>query len=218
MEVSDKYRDTKEFYQKRGLSGRVGFGQRPAVIVIDFVKGFTDPRSPLAGNLQREMEETVRILREARKVGAPIFYTTVAYQPDLSDAGVWKKKVPSAKWLVQGSEWVELDPILERQPEEPVITKKYASAFFGTDLISRLVSRRVDTLIVTGCTTSGCVRATVMDAVNYGLHAIVPAEAVGDRAELPHEANLFDIDAKYGDVVTVDDVITYLSGLPQQYP
>ncbi len=120
-------------------------------------------------------------------------------------------KVPNLRSLVSGTRWVELDPRLQRQPGEIVIRKKYASAFFGTGLQSMLTAAGNDTVIITGCTTSGCVRATAVDAMQFGFHAIVPPEAVGDRAQAPHEANLFDIDSKYGDVVPLPVLLDYLT-------
>jgi nicotinamidase-related amidase len=125
---------------------------------------------------------------------------------------VWRKSM--LRLLTLGSELVDLDPHLNRSPEDLVIVKKYASGFFGTYLASTLTMRAVDTVIVTGCTTSGCVRATVMDALAHGFRPIIPIEAVGDRAQEPHEANLFDIGSKYGDVVSTQEVIDYLDRLP----
>lgn len=209
----NSYDEIRRFYSQRGLAGRVGFGERPAVVAVDYILGFTDTTSPLSGDLEGPLGETIRILDVARHHAVPIFFTTVEYDPSLKDAGLFLKKVPSLKWLVAGSRWVELDPRLGRRPGEIVIKKKYASAFFATDLASLLATQGVDTLIVTGCTTSGCVRATVVDALQYGLHAIVPVEAVGDRATVPHQANLFDMDAKYGDVVRAKEVLGYLEGL-----
>ena len=203
--------DVKKLYIERGFSQRVGYGEHPAVIVVDFLVGFTDTESPLAGDLEAPLQETLRILDAARGVGVPIVFTTIAYDPSMKDAGLFPLKVPSLKWLVEGSRWVELDPRLNRQDGETVVSKKYASSFFGTDLAAQMTSQNVDTLIITGCTTSGCIRATVVDALQNGFRAIVPREAVGDRAEGPHEANLFDIDAKYGDVVSVDEVLAYLA-------
>jgi len=210
-----QFDDVRKFYSARGLAGRVGFGSSPAIVVVDYIIGFTDSASPLSGDLDQPLAETLRILAAARRVDIPIFFTTVEYDPSLKDAGLFLKKVPSLKWLVTGSRWVELDPRLGRRPGEILLRKKYASAFFGTEFATLLRTVAVDTLIVTGCTTSGCIRATVTDALQHGLHAIVPAEAVGDRAQLPHEANLFDIDGKYGDVVNVEDVLHYLAALPK---
>ena len=199
-------------YSNKGFGQKIGFGNSPALLVIDFIRAFTNEETPLGGNFHYQLQQTKRILTEARRVCVPIIFTTVAYEPDLKDAGLWAKKMPLEK-LIAGTAWVEVDPILERRPEEPIITKKYASAFFGTDLISRLNIGRVDTAIVTGCTTSGCIRATVVDGVSYGLRMMVVEQAVGDRAELTHQVSLADMDAKYGDVVSVDSVLHYLRGL-----
>lgn len=209
MQISDELSKVMEFYGTKGMGGRVGFGQRPAVLVVDFVLGFTDEKCPLGANLKKELESCLLILREARRAKLPIIFTTAGYEPHLKDAGIWSKKTPSAL-LVLGSKWMEVDPILERQPDEPLVIKKFASGFFGTNLINLLTTQGVDTLIVTGATTSGCVRATVVDALQYGFRAIVPKEAVGDRASLPHYVNLLDMDAKYADVVSVDEVLEYL--------
>jgi maleamate amidohydrolase len=147
----------------------------------------------------------------ARKSGTPIVFTVVAYDPNIpGDGGLWPEKAPTLLELKVGSELVELDPRLHRAPEDLLLVKKYASAFLGTPLASTLVSRGVDTVVVTGCTTSGCVRATVVDALSYGFRPIIPQEAVGDRAQEPHDANLFDMDSKYGDVVPLSDALAYL--------
>jgi maleamate amidohydrolase len=201
---------TKALYGARGFAGRVGFGKHPAILIIDLIKAFTEVGSPLAADLSSQITAAVELLRVARRAGVPIVFTTVEYDPSLKDAGLFVRKVSGLKWLVTGSPWVELHPALNRKEGELIVKKKYASAFFGTDLASFLATQRVDTVIVGGCTTSGCVRATVVDALQYGLHAIVPREAVGDRAQAPHEASLFDIDMKYGDVVDLQEVLDYL--------
>jgi maleamate amidohydrolase len=217
--MNDKvYDEIRTFYGQRGFAGRVGFGEKPAVIVLDFILGFTDAASPLGGKLDEALSETVRILEMARASGVPVLFTTVEYDSTLKDAGLFPKKVAGLKWLVAGSRWVELDPRLGQRPGELLIKKKYASAFFGTGLATLLATQGVDTLVITGCTTSGCVRATAVDALQHGLHTIVPREAVGDRAELPHEANLFDIDAKYGDVVSVEETRSYLAHIGSGQP
>jgi len=214
MKIPDQYKETFDLYLKKGLAGRVGFGQRSALIVIDLICAFTDPRSPLASNMDSQIQAINRLLELARDRQVPIIFTKVAYDVNLQEAGIWIRKIPSSDWLVEGSEWVEIDQRLHRRPNEMVLVKKYASCFFGTDLATRLINRGIDTLIITGCTTSGCVRATAIDSCSYGLHTIVVQEAVGDRAELPHIANLFDIDAKYGDVVSLEEALKYLSSLP----
>ena len=152
---------------------------------------------------------------EARRVGVSVIFTRVAYEPDLKDAGVWAKK-ESVELLKIGTVWVEIGHILERNPDEHIITRKYASAFFGTDLISRLNADRVDTIIVTGYATSGRVCATVVDGVSYGFRMIVVEQAVGDRSKLAHQIGLADIDAKYDDIVSIDSVLRYLGSLSKQ--
>lgn len=205
-------RDVASLYRSRGFLGRVGFGERPAVVVVDVIVGFTDQRSPLAADFDGEVTAIRRLLAAARAAQAPIAFTTVAYDRQGREAGFFVKKVPALRVLVRGTRWVDLDPRLARRPSEPLYEKQFASAFFGTSLASYLTARRVDTLLVTGVTTSGCVRATVVDALQYGFRPIVPRECVGDRAPGPHEASLFDIESKYGDVVGVAEAIAMLRG------
>lgn len=203
--------DVDEFFRARGFGGRIGFGIRPAVLVIDLVNAFTDPSLPLGAPLDTEIEQTLRLLEAARETGAPVFFTSVAYDSsDLADAGVWAAKMAGLMTLRAGTPEVEVDARLGRRPDEPVIVKKYASAFFGTDLLTRLNALRVDTVVLTGCTTSGCVRATAVDAVQNGLRPMVVREAVGDRAQAAHEQSLFDLQAKYADVVSVEEAVEQL--------
>jgi maleamate amidohydrolase len=211
-EAALEYTRLRKEFQDKGFGRRVGFGERPALLAVDFITGFTDLRSPLAGDLDSQLAATNTLLEPARATGIPVIFSTVAYDAELQEAGIWIRKIPANGTLVEGSEWVEVDKRLNQRPNETTLVKKYASCFFGTDLAARLISRRVDTLIITGCTTSGCVRATAVDACSYGFHTIVVEEAVGDRAALPHAASLFDIDAKYGDVVGLDEACSYLEG------
>ena len=185
------------------------------LLVVDFQLGFTAPeQSPLAGNLDAELAATNRLIAAARTKDVAVIFTVVGYDPHRQDdAGLWPHKVPSPRLLTLGNTLVELDPRLDRQDHDLVIVKKYASGFFGTYLASTLAMKAVDTLVVTGCTTGGCVRATVMDALAHGFRPIVPSEAVGDRAQEPHDANVFDIGAKYGDVVHAGDALDYLERL-----
>jgi maleamate amidohydrolase len=208
--------DKHAIYQHAQLGHKLGYGKRPAIVVVDFQIGFTAPeRSPLAGNLDAEVAATNKLIAAARKNNVPVIFTVVGYDPHRQDdAGLWPEKAPSLRLLKLGSELVDLDPRLNRSPEDLVIVKKYASGFFGTYLASTLTMKAVDTVVVTGCTTSGCVRATVMDALAHGFRPIIPIEAVGDRAQEPHEANLFDIGSKYGDVVPTQEVIDYFDRLP----
>ncbi|SDY69322.1 Nicotinamidase-related amidase [Modestobacter sp. DSM 44400] len=210
----EEYARLRQEFREKGFGRRVGFGQRPAILVVDLITGFTDLRSPLAGELDSQLAATNALLEPARAADIPVIFSTVAYDAELQEAGIWIRKIPANSWLVEGSEWVQVDGRLAQRAHETTLVKKYASCFFGTDLAARLVSRRVDTLIITGCTTSGCVRATAVDACSYGFHTIVVEDAVGDRAALPHAASLFDIDAKYGDVVGLTDALDYLTSLP----
>ncbi|GAA1096005.1 N-carbamoylsarcosine amidohydrolase [Tsukamurella spumae] len=211
----EEYERLRADFQAKGLGGRTGFGQRPALLVIDMIRGFTDIRSPLAGKLDSQLRATQQLLADARDGDVPVIFSTVAYDANLQEAGKWIRKIPSISWLVEGSEWVELDERLGRRENEMLLVKKYASCFFGTDLAARLISQGVDTVILLGCTTSGCVRATAVDACSYGFHTVVVEEGVGDRAELPHLASLFDIDSKYGDVVNLEDASAYLHHVRQ---
>lgn len=203
--------ETEATYQRAGFTGRLGFGRRPAVCVVDFQLGFTDPsRSPLAADCSSEIAVTRNLLAAARAAQVPIFFTVIAYTPSLLDGGLWVQKVPSLGVLQLGGPLAEVDPRLELRADETVIVKKYASAFAGTPLTSLLTARGVDTLITVGCTTSGCVRATVVDAVQNGFRPLVVPSACADRARGPHEANLFDMGSKYADLVAPAEVEDYL--------
>jgi nicotinamidase-related amidase len=194
-----------------GFHGRLGFGQRPALIVIDVNRGFTDPASPLVCDLDSVVEAIARLLDEARAAGVPVVFTTVSYdEGGKHTAAAFIDKIPALATLEAGSPWVEIDPRIASRVGEPVLNKLFASAFFGTALSSFLAANGCDSLIVTGASTSGCVRATVVDAIQHGYRPVVPREAVGDRNPEAHAANLYDIDTKYGDVVSVDDVIPHL--------
>jgi maleamate amidohydrolase len=194
-----------------GFHGRAGFGSRPALIVVDVNLGFTDPESPLVCDLEDVVMAIQRLLREMRRAGFPVVYTTVSYtEGDQRTAAAFIDKVPALRTLEAGSRWVEIDPRIAPVQYEPVLNKLFASAFYGTALASFLAANGCDSLIVTGASTSGCVRATVVDALQHGYRPIVPREAVGDRNPAAHEANLYDIDAKYGDVVSVDEVVAHL--------
>ena len=207
--------DKRSIYNRSGLGHRIGYGKQPALLVVDMQIGFTAPeRSPLAGNLDAQVAAINKLIPAARKNGVPIVFTVVGYDPKVpADGGLWPEKAPSLLELKLGSELVELDPRIQRAPEDLLLVKKYASAFLGTTLAATLVTRGVDTLVVTGCTTSGCVRASVVDALSHGFRPIIPHEAVGDRAQEPHEANLFDMDRKYGDVVPLSDALAYFEEL-----
>jgi maleamate amidohydrolase len=204
-------REDEEFFRQRGFGQKLGFGERPALIVIDMIKAFTNPAMPLGANLDREITATKPLLEAAHERGIPVIFSTVIYDdPELKDAGIWGLKMKGSLTLKAGTEAVEVDPRLGMQPGDSLLVKKYASCFFGTDLISRLMSRQIDTLVITGCTTSGCVRATAVDAVQNGVRPMVVREAVGDRSQAAHEQSLFDLNAKYADVVSLDETLQYL--------
>lgn len=197
-------------YRRRGLAAEVGFGRRPAIVVVDLIVGFTDPASPLGSDLDGVVAATARLLGAGRTAGVPVSFTTTVYGPDCRDAGFFLRKVPALEILQYRSKWVEVDARLGRLPQETLVEKKYASAFFGTPLASTLAVLGVDTVIVAGATTSGCVRASVVDALQHGFRPIVPRPCVGDRSPEAHEANLVDIQGKYGDVKDLDEVLAYL--------
>ena len=208
--------ETREIYERARLGQSVTLGARPAVLVVDFSRGFTDPESTMGSELTREVEATNRLLAAAREREIPVIFTSIGFEPNLKDGSLWLEKAPGLGELIIGSKWVEIDPRLERRDEETVILKKGASAFFGTNLPSILVSQGVDTIIMCGATTSGCVRATAVDLLQYGYPTLVPRECVGDRAQAPHEANLVDIQAKYADVVSVEDALAYIESVSRK--
>ena len=193
------------------LTARLGFGDRAAVLVVDFIRAFTDPASPFGAPLDSELASTRRLLDAARAAGSTVLFTSVAYdEPDAADAGLWARKVPASVHLRSGTPAVELDDRLGREPGEALVVKKYASAFFGTDLATRLTTAGADTLLVAGCTTSGCVRASAVDGLQHGFRVIVVRECVGDRDAAAHTQSLADLDRKYADVVPLDEALAHL--------
>jgi maleamate amidohydrolase len=209
-------RQAREIYARAGLGESVTLGSRPAVLVVDFSCGFTDPGCPLGADLGAEVEATKHLLDAARAKGLPIVFTTIGFEPNRKDAGLWMQKAPTLGELQLGGPWVEIDPRLERRDDETVVLKKGASAFFGTNLAAILVTQGVDSVILCGATTSGCIRATAIDLLQHGYPSLVPRECVGDRAQAPHEANLFDIQAKYADVVPLELALEYVESVPER--
>jgi maleamate amidohydrolase len=194
---------------------RMGFGKKPAVLVIDLLQGYTLPGAPLyAPGVVKCVKEVPALLKVARRKKVPVIHTRVLYNPtNFEDGGAWIRKAPVLKALVPGNKYAEFCPDVRPPKGETVIVKNYASCFFGTSLAATLTAMGVDTVIITGCTTSGCIRASAVDAVQNGFRPIVVRECVGDRHDGPHEANLFDINAKYGDVVSRAETIQYLESL-----
>lgn len=203
-----------DFFTQRGFGLTIGFGHRPAVLVIDMIRAFTNPDTMLGANLDAQIEATQNLLSIARARSIPVIFSTVSYDDvDLKDAGIWALKQRGVMDLRTGTPEVELDQRLQRMPSEGWLVKKYASCFFGTDLSSRLLSQGIDTLLIAGCTTSGCVRATAVDALQTGFRAMVVRECVGDRSKSAHDQSLFDLHAKYADVVGLGETCAYIENL-----
>jgi maleamate amidohydrolase len=203
-----------EFFRQRGFGQKLGFGQRPALLIVDMAKAFTNPAMPLGAKLDSQIEATQLLLRAARDRDAPVIFSTVSYEDEnLKDAGIFGMKQKGSATLRAGSEGVQIDSRLDFRKTDSLLVKKYASCFFGTDLVSRLLVCQVDTLIITGCTTSGCVRASAVDACQIGFRPMVVREAVGDRSQAAHEQSLFDLNAKYADVVSLEETLQYLNSL-----
>jgi nicotinamidase-related amidase len=190
-------------------------GPRPALIVIDFVNAYVTPGSPLYADFEAPRLAAVQLLGACRRQGVLVVHTDVAYQPDGVDGGVFFKKLPALRCFDKRAhpELVGFASGLQPLPGEIVISKQYASAFFGTSLASTLVANHIDTLLIAGVTTSGCIRATAVDCCQHGFVPLVVRDAVGDRATGPHEANLFDLQAKYAEVVSLKRAQDYLASL-----
>lgn len=202
-------------YRTGGFMQRLEFGQHPALLIIDFVKAYLLEDSPLFGGegIRTALRGAVALLGAARSAGIPIVHTNVAFQPGGRNGGVFFRKVGALQCFAADSahpERAEFAVGLEPSAGETLITKQYASAFFGTTLASTLTSLGVDTLIIAGVSTSGCVRATGVDCCQHGFVPMVVRDAVGDRAPGPHEANLFDLQAKYAEVVGLSEARAYL--------
>jgi len=198
--------DDRAIYRSQGFAHRLGLGVAPALVIVDFVVGFTDPAHFGGGNICPAIRRTVALLQLARARSWPVAHTRVVYADDGADAGVFASKVPSLRRLTEASPLSQTVPELAPAPGELLIRKRQPSAFFQTGLASWLGYRRVDTLFVAGCTTSGCVRATVVDACSHDLRPVVVTDCVGDRAIGPHEASLFDMGQKYADLMALDAV------------
>jgi nicotinamidase-related amidase len=204
-----------EVYARAGFGAVVRRGVRPAIVVVDLTYGFTDPAAPTGAELSGVVGATAELIEAGRPAGVPVVFTTIGYTEAEAggDAVAWLTKAPGMRVMREGSRAAALDERLPVEPGDHVVVKKGASAFFGTSLAALLSGLRVDTVLVCGATTSGCVRASAVDAVQSGFSVLVPRQCVGDRAQGPHEANLFDIQAKYGDVIDVGDAVGYLRGL-----
>lgn len=206
----------EEFFKQRGFGMRIGFGERPALLVVDMLKAFTNPAMMLGANLDAQIEAHQPLLAAMHDLNLLVLFSTVVYDDaDLKDAGIWALKQKGVTTLKAGGDGSEVDQRLDYRKSDSQLMKKYASCFFGTDLVPRLMAHRVDTLIITGCTTSGCVRASAVDACQNGFRPMVVREAVGDRSAAAHAQSLFDLDAKYADVVSLEETLQYLRKLKQ---
>jgi maleamate amidohydrolase len=202
--------DLRENY-KGVYENKLGFGRRPALVLIDFVQAYFDRSCELYANVENALESAIRIRNAARAANIPIIYTNVVYHKHALNGGRFFQKAKPLRAFLEGSPLGSWPQGLVVRDDELVISKQYPSAFFGTSLASTLVAWGTDTLIITGLTTSGCVRATCVDACSHGFVPIVVEEACGDRHEAPHRANLFDMNAKYGDVVHENEAIAYIA-------
>ncbi len=196
---------------KSGFGGALAVGQRPALLVVDFQRGFTDPSlSPLASSCEAAIEATNRLIAAIRPHG-PVIFTVCSYSASLQDAGLWHQKCSSLATLMRGTAACDLDPGLEAEAHDLIIEKTQASAFFGTPVAGILTSMGIDTLYVAGCTTSGCIRASVVDALQHGFSPFVVKESCTDRSQQQHDSNMIDMQDKYAEVIDLETAINYLS-------
>lgn len=209
--------DLDQNYARAGYHARQAWGKRPALVLIDFAKAYFDPDAPLYGGegCQIALENSAILADAARAAGVPVVFTEVKYTPGGSDGGAFYAKVPALSCFDAGAATQELAPPLELKENDILITKQYPSGFFGTSLASTLHFMKVDTLLLCGVTTSGCVRATCIDSISHGFVTLVVEDGVGDRAEEPHRANLFDMSAKYADLLSTQEAIAYFNDLKE---
>jgi maleamate amidohydrolase len=195
------------------FDGHLPFGEYPALLIVDVVMAYFDKASPLYAGVEDALESNERLLAAARKAGIPLIFTNVVYEPGGANGGLFYRKIPVLNVFDAGSPLGAFPPSLQPADGELVISKQYASAFFGTPLASTLTANHIDTLLITGLSTSGCVRASALDALQHGFAPFVVREACGDRHPAPHESNLFDLQAKYAEVISEAEAIEKLLGL-----
>ncbi len=200
-------------YQTAGFGRALPFGRSPALLIVDFVRAYIEPGSPLYAGCESAFESAKRVLAAARAARIPVIFTGVEYQPGGVNGGIFYRKVGALKVFDSGSRLGEYCNGMTPQPGEQLLLKQYASAFFGTPLAATLTALGVDTVVITGVSTSGCVRATALDACQHGFLPFVVRDAVGDRDPRPHEASLFDLQAKYAEVVSEADILRHLQAL-----
>jgi nicotinamidase-related amidase len=204
-------------YARGGFGTRLNPGRRPALLIVDFVEAYLDPKSPLYAGVETTRAAAVTLLGAARRAGLCIVHTCVEYEPGGRNGGIFIRKVPALRCFERGvhPEWCQFARELTPIAGETVLVKQYASAFFATPLASLLTSQGVDTVLIAGVSTSGCIRASAVDCCQHGFVPLVVREAVGDRAAGPHEANLFDLQAKYADVVSLEEALRYIAAGPR---
>lgn len=200
-------------YAAAGFGQGLAPGGRPALLLIDFARAYFAPESPLYAGVESARDAAAQLLAAARRLGVPVFHTRVEYEPGGANGGVFYRKIAALKVFDRGSKLGDFEAPLEPLPGEAVITKQFPSAFFGTDLDARLKAAGIDTLVICGLSTSGCVRASAVDAICLGYVPLVVREAVGDRLASVHEANLFDLAAKTAEIVGKSEIIVYFEGL-----
>ncbi|HSD42339.1 MAG TPA: isochorismatase family protein [Burkholderiales bacterium] len=202
-----------DIYRKQNFGNRIGFGRKTALVIVDFTVAFNDPALFGGGNIDAAVKQTVGLLDFFRQAGLPVAFTRVVYAEDGSDAGVFCMKVPSLRMLTENHPAGQIVPELAPRAGELIVRKTQASAFFGTGLAPWLVQQGCDTVVVVGCTTSGCVRASVIDAISHNFRPILARDCVGDRALGPHDASLFDMGQKYADLLRRDEIVAQLARL-----
>ncbi|MBF6331184.1 isochorismatase family protein [Nocardia transvalensis] len=203
--------DLTEDYRAHGFAADLGVGERPAVLVVDICAAYLTDGSPLRAPVERAVRAAARLVARARASGRPVLFTRVSYRPGTTDGGLFRRKVPALRVFEEGNPLGAFLTDPAPRPDEVVVTKQYASAFHGTSLAATLTAQRIDTVLLAGLTTSGCVRATATDAIQHGFRPVVVADACGDRDPRLHAANLLDLGAKYADVLDLDAALRVLS-------
>lgn len=205
LKVADNYANV--------YNNRIGFGNKPALILVDFVEGYFDKSCDLYADVEDVLACALRVREAARAAGILVIYTNVVYHKSAINGGRFYEKAKPLRYFLEGSPMGAWPKGMQPSEDELIISKQYPSAFFGTSLASTLTAAGIDTAIITGLTTSGCIRATCVDACSNGFIPIVVEQACGDRHEDPHKANLFDMNAKYADVVSEQEIINFLADL-----
>ena len=205
--------DLEANYARAGYHHKLEPGRRPALLLIDFCQAYFQPASPLYAGVEAALASALRVRAAARAARVPVILTQVVVTPGGFDGGIFRRKAPVTACFERGHPLGAFPTSLTPEPDELIVTKQYPSAFFGTSLASTLTAAGVDTVLLTGLTTSGCVRATCVDTMSHGFIPLVVRDACGDRAAAPHEANLYDMSAKYAEVVDETYAINYIAAL-----